>query len=157
VASLTEATADRLDPAQATDLARVIDAQAEWECLLADGGSGAALRVRQKAYDAYRSGLARYAARYGDSRVRETALTDPGRLAEWCRVVRAVFRRAEGVCPSHAVEKAARMADRIATRVGTEPVRRGPAADLPAAVLELGVLIAWCGGLAGPRRGHHRG
>jgi hypothetical protein len=40
--------------------------------------------------------------------------------------------------------KVYRLADRVATRVGKEPVRRGPAADLPAAARELDVVIAWC-------------
>lgn len=45
----------------------------------------------------------------------------------------------------------------IAARMGREPVGRGSAADLPAAVRELDVVIAWCEGLVGPVGGHHRG
>jgi hypothetical protein len=42
------------------------------------------------------------------------------------------------------------MADRIAARVGAGPVARGAAADLPAAVPDLGVVIAWCDALVTP-------
>jgi hypothetical protein len=69
----------------------------------------------------------------------------PARLAAWCRVLRVVFGRAEGASPAHLMGKVYRLADRVAARAGKEPVRRGPAADLPAAVRELDVVIAWCG------------
>ena len=59
----------------------------------------------------------------------ELTLNTPDRVGAWCRAVRAVFRRAEPVGvgsdrPTHAVEKAYRLADRIAARLKTSPLGR---------------------------------
>ena len=82
--------------------------------------------------------------------VREPTQAMPDRLASWCRVLRVVFGKAEGESPAQVMGKVYRLADRIAARVAAEPVARGSAGDLPSAVQELGVVIAWCDGLVPP-------
>jgi hypothetical protein len=145
---LTERDALRHSPEQATALVRVLDLQAEWDGLLVDKAQKTTLldlRARQNASDAYQAALRDYSARYRDAGVPEPTHAVPARLAAWCRVLRVVFGRAEGDCPARLMGKVYRLADRVAARVGREPVRRGPAADLPAAARELDVVIAWCG------------
>ena len=136
-----------LAPDQAAALVRVIDLQARWECQLADasgGGSVPDLQARQKAYEAYRARRAEYDARYGAGAVPETSAGTPDRLAGWCRAVATVVRRAGGAVLPAAVEKAYRLADRVAGRQGAEPVRRGPGGDAAGA---LDAVAGWCDGL----------
>lgn len=142
---LTETAADNLPVDEATALARVIDLQAKWECLLADAacGSGgykpADLHGRQKAYEAYRVRRAEFDNRYKQTRVPEGALNTPERVAAWGKVVRAVLRRASGEWPGVA-EKVYRLTDRIAARLGTESVPR----ESVDAVVVLELVVAWC-------------
>jgi hypothetical protein len=159
VAQLTVQIAEALDPARASALARVVELEADWEALrtgAAAGGAGASvpgLRGLQRAYEAYRTSLVAYNARYGPAFVSEGALNTPARLGDWCRVVRAVLRRAEpdpgAVCPVRVVEKAYRWADRLASRRNGGTADRGPPPDgVGAAVHALGAVILWCDGLA---------
>jgi hypothetical protein len=150
MAPLTEFTAGNLPADQATALARVLDLQARWECLLADAAGGFTttdLQGRQRAYEAYRLRRAEYDARYPTGAVPETTLNTPQRVASWCRIIRGVFRRAEGECPSGTVEKVYRLADRIAARMRTDSVPREPVASLADAVRALDAVSTWCDGL----------
>lgn len=166
MAQLTEAAAEALDPAQAVELARVIELQARWECMLADAASvridysTPELQARQKAYEAFRVKWAEYTARYGTGRVPETAMKTPERIGAWCRAVRAVLLRAGAGagCPSAAVEKAYRVAGRAAVRGEVGPVgREPPPADVAGAIRQLGAIIAWCDELAGSAPAHEIG
>jgi hypothetical protein len=163
VAQLTEAAAETLAPAQAAELARVIDLQARWECMLADAAgaridySTPDLQARQKAYEAFRVKRAEYAAQYRTGRVPETTLNTPERIGAWCRTVRAVLRRAGAGagCPAAAVEKAYRVAGRAAARGEVEPVgREPPPADAAGALRQLDAIIAWCDELISPGGPH---
>jgi hypothetical protein len=147
---LTERDAEKLSTEQATALVRVLDAQATWYALLADRQqkSGTSdLKDRQKANDAYRAALREYGAKYPGAAVPEATHATPDRLGVWCRVLRAVFQRADGGSPVGVLGKVYRLADRIAERMGKEPLGRGSAEDLPTAVRELEVMIAWCDAL----------
>jgi hypothetical protein len=161
MAQFSEREAERLDAVQAAELVGVIDLQARWENMRAgpaqaDGGySTPDLLGRQRTYEAFRSRLATYTARYKAAEMPETTLNSPERVAVWCRAVRAVFRRARfesgAESPTHAVEKAYRLADRIAARLKVEPVGRGSPPDgIGAVVGALDAVIQWCGGLVGP-------
>ncbi len=161
MAQTSERAAEELDPAQAAELVRVIDLQARWENTRAepvgaDGESSPSnLHGRQRAYEAFRSRLAAYTTRYKAAEVPETSLNTPVRVGMWCRVVRAVFRRARPEagtdCPSHAAEKAYRLADRIAARLKVEPVgRASPPDGIGAAIGALEAVILWCDGLVTP-------
>ena len=97
----TERDAERLSPEQAAALVRVLDLQAGWDGLLVDRGQKTGLsdlHARQKANDAYQAALREYGAKYRDA-VPEPTHAVPDRLAVWCRVLRVVFRRAEGGSP----------------------------------------------------------
>lgn len=156
---MSERTAEQLAPAQAAELAAVIDAQARWENMRCDpphagDNSSAALQGRQKAYDAFRTRLAAYTAKYRAAQVPEPTLNTPERVAVWCRAVRAVLLRAEpaaGAHPAHVVAKAYRLAERIAARMGNAaPGRAAPADEMAGAVRALDAVIAWCDVLAVP-------
>jgi hypothetical protein len=162
VAQLNESAAEQLDPVQAAELARVIDLEARWENIRADragvmtGHGTLDLQNRQRTYEAFRSRLAAYTARYRSTRVPELTPNGLDRLGAWCRTVRAVLRRAEhvaaaGDCPVYVVAKAHRMADQIAIRLNKKPVGQGsPPDDIAGAIRELDALIAWCDGPADP-------
>jgi hypothetical protein len=145
VTQITETAAGRLTPARAAELARVLDLQSRWENLRADGTpSTAQLQALQAAFEAYRARMAAYAGDRGEP-VPELSPAQPSRLGAWCRTVRAVLTRAEGgVYPAHVVEKAQRVADRIAARVKAAPVAREAPADLAGAIRQLDAVIAWC-------------
>src|SRR6478672_11634769 len=100
---LTESAAERLTPAQATALVRVLDLQARWEAHRDDpaksASSTADLHERQKAHNVFQAALRDYCSRYGDAAIPEPTQNMPKRLAIWCRVLRGIFRRAEGGCP----------------------------------------------------------
>jgi hypothetical protein len=146
---MTESAAGRLTPARAAELARVLDLQSRWENLRAEGTpSTAQLHALQTAFEAYRVRMAAYTARDRSEPVPELSPTKPDRLGAWCRTVRAVLSRAErGECPTHVLEKAHRVADRIAARVKAEPAGRGSPTDLAGAIRQLDAVIAWCDGL----------
>ena len=157
---MSERSAEQLAPAQAAELAAVIDSQARWENMRCDpphagDNSSAALQARQKAYDAFRTRLAAYTARYRTVQIPETTLNGPERVGVWCRTVRAVLRRAESEAKtdsvSHTVSKAYRLVNRIAARLKLEPVERSTSTDgIAGAIRSMDVLIGWCDDLAGP-------
>ena len=152
---MTETAAGRLTPGRAAELARVLDLQSRWENLRDDGTqSTAQLQALQAAFEAYRARMAAYTARDRSEPVPELSPTKPARLVAWCRTVRAVLSRADGgECPTHVVEKAHRVADRIAARVQAGPAGRESPTDLAGAIRQLDLVIAWCDGLGdGPAR-----
>jgi hypothetical protein len=153
MAQFTEHDAENLSPEQATALVGVLNLQAKWDGLLADKGPKTGLselHARQKANDAYQTAIRDYTTKYRNPAVPEPTQAMPDRLAVWCRVLRVVFGKAEGGSPAQVMGKVYRLADRITARVGNAPVARGSGADLPAAVRDLDVVIAWCDGLATP-------
>jgi hypothetical protein len=96
-----------------------------------------------------------YTARYKAAEMPETTLNSPDRVSVWCRAVRAVFLRAGhesgAECPTHVMEKAYRLADRIAARLKVAPVGRGSPLDGVGAVFgALEAVIQWCGEMVGP-------
>jgi hypothetical protein len=148
---LTEREAEKLSPEQATALVRVIDLQARWDGLLAEKGEKTSdLHARQKANDAYQAALREYGTKYPRAAIPEPTHAIPDRFGVWCRVLRAVFRKAESGSPVEVLGKVYRLADRIAARMQKEPVARTPASDLAGAVRELTVVIAWCEALVPP-------
>ncbi len=143
---LTESAAEKLTPEQATAMVRVLELQAGWEALLKDKGqkdNQAGLRDRQKAHDAFQIAWSEYVAKYRASQLPEPTHNVPDRLAVWCHTLRVVFERAERGDPFHLMAKVYRLADRIAMKLGKEPVERKPVVDLAAAIRELEVVIAW--------------
>lgn len=152
MSQLSERDAENLSPEQATALVRVLDLQATWDGLLADKQQQhrSDLLARQKANDAYQTALREYGAKYPRAVVPEPTHAIPDRFGAWCRVLRAVFGKAEGGNPAAVMDKVYRLADRIAARMSTEPVGRAPADDLAGAVRELDAVIAWCGALIPP-------
>ncbi|MBP3955861.1 hypothetical protein J8F10_11250 [Gemmata sp. G18] len=145
---MSESAAEKLTPQQATALTRVLDLQARWENHRDDPAKSASatadLQVRQKAFEAFRSAWREFTAEYRTAQLPEPTQNVPDRLAIWCRTLRAVLRRAESGSPAALVTKVHRLADRIAARVGKEPVGRGPVADLSEGIRELDAVIAWC-------------
>ena len=148
---LTEAAAAALSPAQAADLARVLDLQAEWQNLKEDGRDYSAARLHglQRTFEAFRVALAAYAGRYGADPVPERTPATADHLAAWCRVARAVVRRADpwpgGGGPAQVAARAYRLADGLAGRLGREPVARSAGATARDDVLAaLEAVRAWC-------------
>jgi hypothetical protein len=151
---MTEAAADALSPTQAAALAHVLDLQAEWQNLKEDGRDSSTARLQglQRTFEAFRVGLAAYAALYGADPGPERRPTDPEHLAAWCLVTRAVVRRADpwpgGGGPAQVAVRAYRLADELADRQGREPVARtAEAATRDGVLAVLEAVGAWCGGL----------
>ena len=151
---ITEDEAENLSAVQATELVRVLDLQAGWENHRADPTKNVAsiadLNARQKAFDAFQTVSTRYAGKYGNAQPPEPTRSMPDRLAIWCRVLRILCRRAEGVCPVQMMEKVYRLTDRSATRMGKERVGRGIREDMAGVLRELDVVIAWCVSMGPP-------
>ncbi len=145
---MSESTAEKLTPKQATALVRVLDLQARWENHRDDpaksAGSTSDLQTRQKAFEAFRSAWREYAAEYRDAQLPEPTQNVPDRLAIWCRTLRAVLNRAETGTPALILTKVHRLADRIAVRVGRAPMERAMVMELADGIRELDVVIAWC-------------
>jgi hypothetical protein len=148
VPQLTESAAERLTPDQATALVRVLELQATWEAHRDDPAKSASstpdLKERQRAHEAFQAGLREYTIRYGGAILPEPTQVMPKRLAIWCRVLRGLFRRAEGECPVRVMAKVHRVADRIAERTGERPPECGQVEDMAGAVREMDAAIAWC-------------
>jgi hypothetical protein len=155
------AGAERLQPAQATELSLLVDLEACWENLRkAPGGPADAngtrqdLQTRQRAYEAFRARLAAYNSRHAPAHVPELLLNTPTRLGQWCRRMRDLYLQIEhdpgAHCPAHLLEKAHRRADRIGVRqtvksVAGEAVDRvPPPASIRAVIDTLEELVRWC-------------
>lgn len=148
---LTERDAEKHSPEQATALVRLLDLQAKWDGLLVQRGQKTALselHARQKANDAYQSALREYTAKYRFTDIPEPTQAMPRRMAIWCRVLRIVFSKAHGAVPTEVMAKVYRLADRLAERLGKDPVARQAVEDMSGAVRELDVVISWCDELA---------
>src|SRR5437763_3943531 len=150
-----------LSPAQAADLAELVELEARWENLRAAPARTAAVRSTnqdlhgmQQAYEAFRARLAAYNTRYPPGHTPELLLNTPARLGLWCRRMRELLVQVEhgpGTrCPVHLLEKAHRYAAKIAGRLGKEGPRRVAApGDFPTALRELDALGRWCEELSG--------
>ena len=150
-----------LDPVQAAELALLVDLEARWENLrntrAPDPGVLPAtedLHGKQKAYEVFRAKLATYNKRYAPPHVPELLLNTASRLGAWCRRMRDLYVQVEPNpamrSPVHLLEKAYRCADRVAVRMGKDPVRRSTLpGDIGAAIRDLEVLCQWFDELAG--------
>jgi hypothetical protein len=149
-----------LAPAQAAELALLIDLEARWENLRTprsrttqEPSTTQDLSARQKAYDAFRAKMRVYNLRYKPAHVPELLLNTPLRLGKWCREMRDLYRLLEHdsrvPCPVHLVEKAYRSADKLAGKAARELTGRPePPDSILAALRELEALAEWCDGLA---------
>jgi len=156
---IREIPVGNLDPAQAAELALLVDLEARWENLRNTTSRPADvqpttqdLHGKQKAYETFRAKLAAYNKRFHPTHVPELLLNTPVRLGIWCRAMRDLYVRVEKDaqmhCPVHLVEKAYRWADRVAARIGTERLSRStPPTTIPTAIQKLDELSQWCTGL----------
>jgi hypothetical protein len=144
-----------LDPAQAVELALLLDLEACWENLRASSSLSdvppctQGLQGKQKAYDGFRAKLKGYNKRYAPAHVPELLLNTPARLALWCRSMRDLYGQLEHIphapCPAHLLEKAYRWANRMADRMGKGRAIQSPSPDtIPAVILALEALRQWC-------------
>ena len=88
----TETPAGTLEPAQAAELALLVELEARWENLRKPPSptpevpySTQELHGRQKTYEAFRARLAAYNQRYRPAHIPELLLNTPARLGLWCR------------------------------------------------------------------------
>ena len=147
-----------LDAAQAAELLVVADLEARWsnlrkgETWFEAGSRLSDLQVKQRAYESFRSKLLAFQSRFKQPYEAEPLLGNPVRLASWCRGLRDLCRRAEGhdrcPCPTHVVEKAYRIADRLAARGDQPPARPAtPSTTLRGASEDLDGIAQWCDAL----------
>jgi hypothetical protein len=153
---------ETFEPAQAAELAVLVDLEARWENLrnspvrTADVRSTTLdLHGMQRAYETFRAKLETYNKRYAPAHVPELLLNNSIRLGRWCRKMLALYTFVEGAgdghCPVDLMEKAYRWADRVAARMGKAPfTRSSPPADIRCAIRDLGALARWCDELATP-------
>ncbi len=151
---MSEAPAENLGPRQAAELAVLVELEACWENLRTSPPrpdvepTVGDLQARQKAYEAFRAKLARYNKRYAPAHVPELLLNTPARLGLWCRAMRRLLLQVERdpqYCPVHLLEKAHRLADRVAHNTHRTPVNWAtPPATTQAAVLALEAVECWC-------------
>jgi hypothetical protein len=144
-----------LAPAQATELALLVDLEARWENLrktpsqAAEAGATTQdLHVKQKAYDAFRAQLVAYNKQYTPVHVPELLLNTPSRLGIWCRTMRDLYLLVEqdpkGHCPVCLLEKAYRWADHVGTRMNKDRVNRSTPGNIQTAIRDLEALGQWC-------------
>jgi hypothetical protein len=149
-----------LTPAQAAELAELVELEASWENLREAPPPAAArpasqgLHGIQRAYDAFRTKLGAFNRRCPPGHAPELLLNTPARLGAWCRRMRDLYLRVEDDprvrYPAQLLEKARRRAGGIAARTGRDcPPQPAPPADRPAAARELEALGQWCDELAG--------
>ncbi len=146
----------KLSPAQALELALLVDLEARWENLrvtatpsMEGPPSIQVLHAKQKTYDAFRTKLAAYNKRYQTAHVPELLLNTPARLGLWCQAMRDLYLQVETVpqvpLPTHLMEKAYRWADRVADKKGKGRIgRSNPPSTIRAAIVDLEALIQWC-------------
>ena len=151
-----EASARTLDPAQATELARLVDLEARWENLRKTpfhasetGDTTQDLNRKQKAYDAFRAQLVAYNKLYTPAHVPELLLNTPSRLGIWCRRMRDLYLIVENDpqshCPVSLLEKAYRWADHVGIRMNKDRLSRStPPSTIRAAIQDLEALGQWC-------------
>jgi len=152
---MKEASVRTLDPAQASELALLVDLEARWENLRKTpshaeaGATKQDLLVKQKAYDAFRARLGAYNKQYMPAHVPELLLNTPSRLGIWCRTMRDLYLLVEhdpqGHCPVYLLEKAYRWADHVGTRMNKDRVNRStPPSNIQAVIRDLEALGQWC-------------
>src|SRR5271167_555970 len=102
MSDINETAAGNLDPAQAIELAQLVELEARWENMRKTpsrapevGSATQALVGVQKAYDAFRSKLAVYNKRYTPAHIPELLLNTPVRLATWCRTMKELYLKVE--------------------------------------------------------------
>jgi hypothetical protein len=161
MAEMSRVSTGPIDPAQAAELARLLDLEACWENLRKDPPPSRAavpltqdLKAKQKAYEAFHDKLRAYNRRYTPAHVPELLLNTPVRLASWCRTMRDLYRQVADVppghCPVNLLKKAHRWADRVADRLNQNRIGPStPPSTIGAAIRDLDALIQWCDGLAG--------
>jgi hypothetical protein len=156
---MSDAPAENLSPRQAAELAVLVELEARWENLRRTSAPPQGeptlgdLQAKQQAYAAFRAKLARYNKRYAPAHVPELLLNTPARLMLWCRAMRDLLLRVEhdtpGYCPVQLLEKAHRLAERVARNTGGAPASRAtPPGTTRAAILDLEALERWCADLA---------
>lgn len=143
---------------QAKELLQLVDLEAHWENLrntsTASPGSLSLelLQEKQRAHLAFQSHLVAYNQRHAPAHIPELLLNTPARLGKWCGQMRDLCRQVEQAgrmqnC-SHLAAKAHRWADKIARRLGKDPVPRGPA---PAEGMDITSILEsvgqWCSDL----------
>ena len=153
---MKEASVNTLDPAQATELALLVDLEALWENLRKTpfqaseaGDTMQDLQRKQKAYDAFHAQLVAYNKLYTPAHVPELLLNTPSRLGTWCRTMRDLYLIVEndpqGHCPAHLLEKAYRWADHVGIRMNKDRLSRSvPPSTIQAAIRDLEALGQWC-------------
>ena len=153
---MKEASVRPLAPAQATELALLVDLEARWENLRKTpsqtaqaGATTQDLHVKQKAYDAFRTQLMAYNKQYTPAHVPELLLNTPSRLGIWCRTMRDLYLLVEqdpkGHCPVSLLEKAYRWADHVGARMNKDRVNRStPPGNIQTAIRDLEALGQWC-------------
>jgi hypothetical protein len=150
-----ELSVGTLAPAQAAELALLVELEARWENLRRtpsrspEGGLTAELQGKQKAYETFHALLRAYNKRYTPAHVPEQLLNTPVRLGMWCRAMRQLYLEVENhpraQCPTHLLEKAYRWADRVADRLNRARVgRSAPPATIRDAARDLEALAQWC-------------
>jgi hypothetical protein len=156
MAETSDASDRPFDPAQAAELALLIDLEARWQNLRTHPlpapdlpSATQDLHGKQKAYETFRAKLRAYNKRYAPEHVPELLLNTPARLGRWCRTMRELYGRVEHDprvhCPVHLLEKAYRCADWLAGKVSRGPIgRSAPPDTIPAALRELEALAEWC-------------
>ena len=156
---MKEASVRTLDPAQASELALLVDLEARWENLrkipsqAAEAGATMQdLHVKQKAYDAFHARLVAYNKQYTPAHVPELLLNTPFRLGIWCRTMRDLYllveQDSQGHCPVYLLEKAYRWADHVGTRMNKDRVNRSTRpSNIQAVIRDLEALGQWCDGL----------
>ena len=161
MSEMRETSVGNLDPAQATELALLVDLEARWENLRQTPSRDPEvvpttqdLHGKQKAYEAFRAKLAAYNNRYTPAHLPELLLNTPSRLGIWCRTMRDLYLQVEqdpnAHCPVHLVEKAYRWADRVGVRMNkNRNSRLTPPDTIRAAIRDLEALSQWCENLAG--------
>jgi hypothetical protein len=140
---------------QADALARLVELEAHWLNVppAVTAGSAAAslagLVAKQKAFEAYRVGLAEYNRRHRPAYDGLRPANTAARLAAWCRGMADLYRRAGGAdCPVHVVEQAHRGADRLGARLNQAAPGRPAVATTADAITALTAVADWCDGLA---------
>jgi hypothetical protein len=160
MAEMKEASVRPHDPAQATELALLVDLEARWENLRRtpfqtseEGYTTQDLHRKQKAYDAFRVQLMVYNKKYTPAHVPELLLNTPSRLGIWCRTMRDLYLIVEndpqGHCPVYLLEKAYRWADHVGIRMNKDRLRRSTLpSTIQDAIRDLEALGQWCDDLA---------
>jgi hypothetical protein len=144
------ADADKLSSEHAAGLIDVLELQAWWKNHCDDPAMTTSfpfdLKERQDRFDAFQEALKANRAKYRHTRLPEPSRRLSDQLAVWCRVLRALFRRADVRYPVQLMANVYRMAAKTAVRSAKEPLLRESATDLAGAIRELDAVITWCDG-----------